>query len=239
MDKRVVLIVGGSGGIGMHLVEQFANAGYEVVYTYNFNNAQAEELLSKGIRGAHLDVRSEESVNELFQLIREEYNRLDALIYTTGIFEDSLIDNCSLESWNNVIEVNLTGAFLLTRSFIRMLRKSGHGRIIYTGSVVADLGAYGSSSYAVTKAGLIALAKSVGLENAKKGVTANVVSLGYINAGMSTRVSEELLESTIQKIPMKRLGDAKDAAKVIVDLCGDHMNYISGQVIRVNGMLYV
>lgn len=240
--KKLALIIAGSSGIGVDVVKEFCANGYDVAFTYNSNKKLAQEIEASTDNQAtayQLDVSSEDSVKNLMQELDSKYHRLDALVYMAGIFEDSRCESMELSSWNKVLATNLTGAFLVTKYSIDALNKSSHGRIIYTGSVMGESGCYGSCSYSATKAGLIGLAKSVGLENASKGLTANVVSFGYIDAGMTHKLPENVRTAAEKKIPMKRLGDSADTAKVIVSLCDDCTNYISGQVIRVNGMLYV
>lgn len=239
MNKKNVLVVGGSGGIGTHLVREFADAGYTVLATY-YGHKEAMDGMQSLCSGIfQLNVSSEEECIKISNAIKENYGKLDALIYASGIFEDALTEDMPLSSWQKIIDINLTGAFLMTKHLLPLLRGSGDGRIVYIGSVMGEAGCYGSGSYSVTKAGLVALAKSVALENAKKNVTANVLSFGYIDTGMTSKVADHVLESAMRKIPMKRLGNPSDAAKVAVDLCTKHMNYVSGQTIRVNGALYV
>lgn len=239
-DKKVVLVVGGTGGIGAYIVQEFANAGYDVAFTYcnNRNKALSMEECT-GAHGYKADMTQEAAVAGLQEALGKDFGRLDAVIYVSGIFEDALIENMSMESWNRVMATNVTGAFLAAKYFTKMLRESGNGRFICTGSVMGESGIYGSCSYATSKAALIGLVKSIALENAKYNVTANVVSFGYIDAGMTDQLPEKVFESAMKKIPMKRAGDPTDTAKVIVDLCAEHTNYISGQVIRINGLLYV
>lgn len=237
-DKKVALIIGGSGGIGNYLVNEFADRGYRVIFTYYGNSRMADQI-SGDIRGVKADVSGEESVSSLRDLVQQEYGKLDVLIYAAGIFEDALVGNMTLESWNHVLTVNLTGAFLCCKHFIHLLRQSGHGRVICIGSVMGESGTYGSCSYAATKAGMIGLMKSVALENASYNVTANVVSFGYIDTGMTQKLTDKVLESAKKKIPSKKLGNPSEAAKITADLCEEHTGYITGQVIRVNGGLYV
>lgn len=237
--NRTAVIIGGSGGIGSCLVHQFCSAGYQVIFTYHNNENAARALESQsGAAAYQLDPTCEESVEKFALYTESNFKYLNALIYAAGVFENALIENMELTSWSRVLSVNLTGAFLTTKHLIPLLRKSGDGRILYIGSVMGDVGCYGSSSYSAAKAGLIALAKSVALENAKKDVTANVLSFGYIDAGMTMQVGEKVLNSAMKKIPMGRLGNPSDAAQIAVDLCSEHTNYLSGQVIRVNGVLY-
>lgn len=238
--KKNVLIIGGTSGIGTHFTREFSNEGWDTLFTYNSNEAAAKKLESEcSAKGFRLDVTDENAMKTLSEIIEASCGKLHALIYGAGTFENSLTDKTELDSFNRVIAVNLTGAFLATKYFLPLLRKSGDGRIIYIGSGMAEAGCYGAGSYAVSKAGLMGLAKSVALENAQKNVTANVLSLGFINAGMTARLSDKVIDSTVQKLPMKRLGDPRDVAKLAVSMCADHMNYVSGQTIRINGALYV
>ena len=202
--------------------------------------SKADEIKKDfGVKGYQADMTQETDVMLLQAELLRDYGRLDALVYASGIFEDALVDNMSLESWKRVISINVTGAFLCAKYLLQMLRESGHGRYICIGSVMGESGIYGSCSYAASKAALIGLVKSIALENAKYHVTANVVSFGYIDVGMTEQLSEKIYESALKRIPMKKAGDPSDAAKVVVDLCADYTNYISGQVIRINGLLYV
>ncbi len=243
--NKVALITGGTGGIGSALVRGFLDAGYKVIFTYNNNTQKAQELIaqfggsSSDLLSVKVDVSSESDVEMLREMIIQRFNYLDTIIYATGIFEDALIESMEVSSWNRVIDADLTGAFLIAKHLLGMLKVSERGRFITIGSVMGESGIYGSCSYAAAKAGLIGLTKSIALETAKYGVTANVVSLGYISTGMTMDVSDKVLESAIKRIPMKKLGNPEDVAKTIVDLCKESTNYISGQVIRINGLLYV
>lgn len=239
-NKRICVVVGGTGGIGKYIVKAFSENGYDVIFTYYRNKEVANAIENEyGVNSYCVDSSSEKDVKNFSNEIEANYGRIDALVYATGIFEDSLIDNMELESWRRVIDTNLTGIFLYAKHFLRLLRKSESGRFVAIGSVMGESGIYGSCSYGATKAGLIGLIKSIALENAKYGITANVVSFGYIDAGMTEQLSEKVLESAMKKIPMKKLGDPYDAARVVVDVCSEHMGYVSGQVIRNNGLLYV
>ncbi len=238
--KKICLIIGGTGGIGEYLVRAFSEANYKVLFTYCNNDESAKMIESKYEATPYkVDSTSEEEVSNLYVEICREIECIDVLVYATGIFEDSLIDNMELSSWKKVIDTNLTGVFLFAKHFLKLLRKSLSGRFVVIGSVMGESGIYGSCSYGASKAGIIGLVKSIALENAKYGITANVVSYGYIDTGMTSKLSEKVLESAKKRIPMKKLGNPDDAAKVVVDICSEHMGYISGQVIRNNGLLYV
>lgn len=240
MRKRNVLIVGGSGGIGEYMVKAFCESGYDVMFTYTANEVKANKIAKQyNALAIQADSTIEENIVSVKEYIKEQFGKLDALVYAAGIFEDSLTVNMALESWNRVVDINLTGPFLYIKNMTDLLRKSGSGRFVCIGSVMGDLGTYGSCSYAATKAGLSGLIKSVALENAKYGVTANIVSYGYIDAGMTRAVPQKVLDAAVKKIPMKCLGNPEDAARIVVDVCSEHFGYVSGQTIRNNGLMYV
>lgn len=240
MEKRNVLIVGGSGGIGKYMVSAFGEAGYEVIFTFCSGGTSAQQIAAEcNATSFGMNATKEEDVIAVKRYIEEKYGRLDVLVYAAGVFEDSLVVNTTLESWERVISTNLTGAFLCVKHMTELLRVGGTGRFVCIGSVMGDLGTYGSCSYAAAKAALGGLVKSVALENAKYGVTANIVSHGYIDAGMTRDVPDNILELAMKKIPMKKLGNPEHAAKIVVDICSEHADYISGQTIRNNGLLYV
>lgn len=240
MCKRNVLVVGGSGGIGTYIAKAFKDANYDVMFTYSTNELKAKRIeIEYNAIAFHADSANEGDIVDVREKIKEQYGKLDALVYAAGIFEDALTDKMSLDSWNKVVAINLTGPFLYIKNMTELLRASGSGRFVCIGSVMGDLGTHGSCSYAATKAGLSGLIKSVALENAKYGVTANIVSYGYIDAGMTRAVPDNVLEAAMKKIPMKRLGSPEDAAQIVVDVCSEHFGYVSGQTIRNNGLLYV
>lgn len=234
------LVVGGNGGVGSAIVNAFVNAGYRVIFTYRTRTDTVENLsLLKNCSAYQLEVGKEGDIANLQKDIEDRGINIDVVIYAAGIFQDSLIENTTYESWKSVMETNLNGAFLFAKYFIGMLRKSGKGRYIAIGSIMGESGCHGSSSYSASKAALIGFVKSLALENARFGVTGNVISLGYINTGMTNMVSEKVMSSVMKKIPMGHLGNPEEMAKFVVALCSEYTSYLSGQVIRYNGLLYV
>lgn len=237
---RSCLVVGGNGGIGAAIVGAFISAGYQVIFTYRVKNDIVKKLVSQKNCFAYcVDAVNENDIMQLRENIENKGINIDVDIYAAGIFQDSLIEEMTYESWKSVMETNLGGAFLFAKYFLKMLRKSGNGRYVAIGSVMGESGCYGSSSYSASKAALIGFVKSLALENARFGVTGNVISPGYVDAGMTNRVSEKVMNSVMKKIPMKQLGDPKEMARIVVDLCSEYTSYLSGQVIRYNGLLYV
>ncbi len=234
---RRALIIGGNGGVGANIVKAFAAAGYDTAYS--FRSKDNEELKAlPNVRSYKADAVDEDQIAALAASVRADLGGLDVCVYASGIFENGVIMKTEAESWKRVLDVNLTGAFYAAKHMTPMLRESGSGRFVAISSVTGDLGVYGACSYAASKAGLVGLVRTVALENLKYGVTANIISLGYMETGMGKQLSDVVYESVKNSIPMKRFGNPADLAQVVVDVCSEHANYICGQTIRVNGMLY-
>ncbi len=161
------------------------------------------------------------------------------LINNAGVIDASLIKNMSLDSWQKVIDVNLTGVFNCIKSVIEVMEKQQYGRIITIGSIAADRGSLGAASYAASKAGIVGLTRTVAREVAGKGITANVVSLGYMDQGITARLPEKLQKKIIQEIPSGKFGDMVKAAKMVVYLASEEAEYINGQSIRICGGAYM
>lgn len=242
-DKRVALIIGGASGVGRQIVLAFAKKGYDIAFSYNRYETKAKEVKIKvkefGVDCIYtkVNITNEMEISAAKEQILTHYNKIDVLINNAGVFEDGLVKKQSLESWQRVIDVNLTGVFLCMKLFIDVMEKRQYGRIINIGSVVGEIGTVGAGNYSASKAGIIGLTKTVAREVAKKGITANVVSLGYMNEGMGKRLPEKIVSKVIDQIPMKRFGDSEKVAQMIVHLASDEAEYITGQVIGINGGL--
>jgi 3-oxoacyl-[acyl-carrier protein] reductase len=244
MDK-VILLTGGPRGLGWYSVLEFAKQGYSVAFTYNSSKADAAELgeILKSL-GCHyfyarVDVSVEQEVADFTAEVLDSFNMIDVLVNNAGIFENSLIPDMSLESWNQVLAVNLTGNFLCIKHVFPIMKNQRFGRILSMCSVMAETGIQGSCSYAASKAGVIGLIKSAALEGARWGITANAVSIGLMDEGMSLVLSNKARDALKGRIPMNRAGSADDLAKILVHLSGEEMNYVTGQVIRFNGGMYM
>lgn len=240
-NNRVVFVLGGSRGMGRHIVLAFAKNGYDVAFSYNTDQIRANEVENEAKSyGSDCISLKVNCVNESELItsrieIMEKYGRIDVLINNAGIFENGLIKEMNLNSWKDVIDVNLTGIFLCIKTFIEVMENQNYGRIINIGSVVGDTGVIGAGNYAASKAGLIGLTKTVALEVSQKGITANVVSLGYMNEGMGNRLSEKTAKKVLDKIPLKAFGNAEKVALMIMHLASEEAEYITGQVINING----
>lgn len=240
-ENRVAVIIGGTRGIGRKIVLAFAKEGYNIAFSFNSCELRAKELENE-VRGlgveciyVKVNVIKELEILAAKDMILTYYERIDVLINNAGIYEDGLIKNMSMDSWEKVINVNLTGVFLCMKIFIDIMEKQNYGRIISIGSVVGEIGAVGAGNYSASKAGLIGLTKTVAREVARKGITSNIVSLGYMDEGMGKRLPEKIATKIIEQIPMRSFGDAERVALMIVHLASEEAEYITGQVIGING----
>jgi len=165
--------------------------------------------------------------------------RIDFLINNAGVFADSKLRNMDKKIWDEVISVNLSGTFNCARAVIEHMISRGHGRIINITSIVGQIGSSGASNYAAAKSGIIGFTKSIALEVATKGITVNAVALGYIDTGMTRRLPLKMQEELLNRIPVKRFGKPQEVANTVMFLCSEDASYITGQVVNVNGGLYM
>jgi len=243
---KVAVITGGSKGIGRSICENLAKNGVHVYFNYSSqDNSSAKETedIIKNNNGfassKRVDVSSSEQVNDFIKEILNEKGRIDILVNNAGVTDDGLIVMMKDKAWEKVIDVNLKGAFNCIRAVSRTMIKQKWGRIINISSTVALMGNPGQANYVASKAGLIGLTKSVSLELASRNITANVVAPGYIMTDMTSKISEAAKNNILDRIPMKRVGTPEDIASIVNFLASDQASYITGQVIQVNGGLYI
>jgi len=243
--SRVILLTGGSRGVGKKIAVEFAKSGYQVAFTYASDEESAkatvDEIRKYGIRAKYypLDISDYSAVQEVMSRVLDCFGTIDVLVNNAGIIDVSLIKNMSLDSWKKVIEVNLTGVFNCIKSVIEVMEKQQYGRIITIGSIAADKGSLGAASYSASKAGIVGLTRTVAREVADKGITANVVSLGYMDQGITARLPEKLHKKISQEIPSGKFGDMAKAAKMVVYIASEEAEYINGQSIRICGGAYM
>ena len=244
-ENKIVLITGASRGIGKQLALTFAKKGARVIINYVKETTQAEEVvneiktLGQESIAIRADVTDYKQVEHMVQEILQRYGKIDVLINNAGTFKDSLIRNMEKDVWNEIIDVNLNGVYNCTRAVINNMRERKSGKIINITSVQGQIGTIGASNYVAAKAGVIGFTKAVAREVARSGITVNAVSLGFINTGMLKRLSEEIQNKILTQIPVGRFGDPEEVAKIICFLASDDSNYITGQVINVNGGYYM
>ncbi|HKD43800.1 MAG TPA: 3-oxoacyl-[acyl-carrier-protein] reductase [Myxococcaceae bacterium] len=241
-NQKVVFITGGSRGIGRACAIAFANLGAQVVFGYAGNEAAASETLAllrargKAIR---FDIADTASCAKAVETVIAEFGRLDVLVNNAGIAVDGLVVRTKDEDWDKQLDVNLKGAFALIRAAARPMIKQRGGAIVNLTSVVGETGNAGQVAYSASKAGLIGLTKSVARELASRNIRVNAVSPGLIETDMTSRLSAETRAKMIEEIPLSRLGVAAEIANAVVFLASDEASYITGEVLRVNGGMYM
>jgi 3-oxoacyl-[acyl-carrier protein] reductase len=241
-SRKVVLITGGSRGIGRACAVAFADLGAQVVIGYAGNEAAANETLAllrtKG-RALRFDVADSAACAKAVDGVLEEFGRLDVLVNNAGLAVDGLVVRTKEEDWDKQLDTNLKGAFALIRAAARPMMKQHGGAIVNLTSVVGETGNAGQVAYSASKAGLIGLTKSVARELASRNIRVNAVSPGFIETDMTARISGEARARMVEEIPLSRLGAAAEIAHAVVFLASDEASYITGEVLRVNGGMYM
>ena len=239
--SKVAFITGATRGIGRAIALELANEGYNIALNYRTEN-EALETLKKEISELGVecypvqgDVSKAEDSERMTKEIIEYFEQIDVLVNNAGITKDNLILRMKEEEFTDVINVNLVGTFNITKNVIKYMTKKRYGKIINISSVVGISGNAGQSNYAASKAGIIGFTKSIAKELASRNITANAVAPGFIQTDMTNVLKDEVKEAIEGTIPLKRLGTAEDVAKVVKFLASDDSNYITGQVINVDG----
>lgn len=245
MRGQTALITGSSRGIGRTAAEEFAKRGVNVIIVgrdESTSKAVAEEIKYQfGVEtlGLKADVSKPEDVRKLFEEATKKFERIEILVNNAGITRDNLLIRMKDEEWDSVLNVNLKGAFLCCREAVKIMSKAKYGRIINITSVVAFLGNPGQVNYSAAKAGLIALTKTLAKEYASRGITVNAVAPGFIETAMTEKLPEKVKEEMLRMIPLSRFGTTLDVANAIIFLALPESGYITGQVIHVNGGMYM
>ncbi len=245
LSGKVALVTGSARGIGKTIVERFAAEGAVVVLSDVTNEAAAAETLAAivGAGGKGMvemfDVGDAAQVDAAVQRILAEQGRIDILVNNAGITRDNLLMRLSEEDFDAVLRTNLKGTFLLTKAVSRHMMKQRSGRIINLSSVVGQMGNAGQSNYSAAKAGIIGFTKSMARELASRGVTVNAIAPGFIMTAMTAALPENVRNGFLNQIPMGKFGTPEDVAELTVYLASDGASYVTGQVIGINGGLYM
>lgn len=241
LDNTVALVTGGGRGIGRAIVVALAEAGSTVAFTYKSSAAAAEklvnELTAKGqkARALHSDAVSTESAAEVVNAIVKEFGRLDVLVNNAGITKDGLLMRMSESDWDAVIDNNLKSVFNYTKAACRPMMSQRSGKIINITSIVGVTGNAGQANYAASKAGIIGFTKSIAKELGSRNIAVNAVAPGYVATDMTDKLSEDQKKTLADLIPLKRTAQAHEIASVVKFLASPEANYITGQVLCVDG----
>ena len=241
INKLNILVTGASGGIGSSIVEKLYESGANVLAT-GTNTAKLESLKKKfsEIKILPFDISQHDKIETFINDASGMFEgNLNCLVNNAGITKDNLAIRMSFEEWSNVINVNLTSTFLMSKFAIKKMLKNKSGKIINITSVVGHTGNVGQSNYTASKAGIVAMSKSLAIEYAKKNINVNCISPGFISTAMTDKLDERFKESIISKIPANRLGRPEDIANAVVFLASTKSDYINGETIHVNGGLYL
>jgi len=239
---KVVMVTGGSRGIGRACAVAFAKAGATVVLSYAGNEAAAEEavrLAGSKAKAVKFDVRDTAACTKAIEDVVAEHGRLDVLVNNAGVAVDGLSMRVRDEDWDLQLDTNLKGAFALARAAARPMMKQRSGAIVNLVSVVGEMGNAGQVAYAASKAGLVGLTKALARELASRHIRVNAVSPGFIETDMTSKVPAEMRTRLLDSIPLARLGTADEVAQSVLFLASDAASYTTGEVLKVNGGMYM
>ena len=233
---KTVLITGGSRGIGREMVRLFSKNGYRVAFTYRSSQTEAEALrVETGALAIRADSSSEADVISAIETTISEFGEIDCLVNNAAISSFSLFTDLTLEDWNDIISVNLTGAFLYSKYAIPDMLKRKWGRIINITSMWGLVGSSCEVHYSAAKAGLIGMTKALAKELGPSGITVNAIAPGVINTDMNSALSDFDREALINDTPLMRIGEPSDIAEAALFLAGDKASFITGEVLNVSG----
>ena len=241
LKNKNAVVTGATRGIGREIAFTLAENGANVAINYRTLNEDVERLIEElksygtNIVAVKCDISDEEEVKNFIAESKKQLGSIDILINNAGITKDGLLMRMKEKDFSDVLDVNLKGTFITTREAASIMMKQRHGKVINISSVVGVIGNARQCNYAASKAGVIGFSKSVARELASRNITVNVVAPGFINTDMTGVLPEKVKESMLQGIPLKRIGEPKDIANAVLFLASDLSNYITGQVINVDG----
>ena len=241
LENKKIIITGATGGIGNSIVKRLSDAGAKILAT-GTRIEKLEELKSKFKNTDILkfDISKADEIEEFIENATKQLGGgLDCLINNAGITQDNLAIRMNIDEWKKVIDINLTSTFLLSKFAVKKMLKNKYGKIINITSVVGHTGNLGQANYTASKAGIVAMSKSLAIEYAKKNININCISPGFIKTEMTDKIDEKFKEAIISKIPSSRLGEPEDVANAVLFLASDQSNYINGETIHVNGGMYM
>ena len=240
LKNKNIIITGATGGIGNSIIQRLNDYGANILAS-GTKDEKLKELKSKyeNIKILKFDISQNNKIEEFIENASRELGGIDCIVNNAGITQDNLSIRMSLEEWKKVIDINLTSTFLMSKFAIKKMLKNKKGKIINITSVVGHTGNVGQANYTASKAGIVAMSKSLALEYAKKNINVNCISPGFIKTAMSDKIDDKFKEIIISKIPSARLGEPEDIANAVLFLASDLSNYINGETLHVNGGMYM
>ena len=241
LEKKNIIVTGASGGIGNAIIKKLSEAGANILAS-GTRVEKLEELKKnfKDIKISKFDISQSDKIEEFIENSTSELgDKLDGIINNAGITQDNLAIRMSLDEWQKVININLTSTFLMSKFAIKKMLKNKSGKIVNITSVVGHTGNLGQANYTASKAGIVAMSKSLAIEYAKKNINVNCISPGFIKTAMTDKIDDKFKESIISKIPSARLGEPDDIANAVLFLSSEQSNYINGETLHVNGGMYM
>jgi len=245
-ERKSAIVTGGTRGIGKAIVEILTdtnnqNFAADVLFVYNSCESCAKEIEEQfknsdvNVIGIQSDVTSFDKAQEIVDIALEKFGKVDILVNNAGITKDNLLLRMSEKDFDDVINVNLKSVFNYTKAVFKPMMKQRNGRIVNISSIVGIIGNAGQANYAASKAGIIGFTKSTAKEFASRNITVNAVTPGFIETEMTAALNEKQKEALLSNIPLKRMGQSQDVAKLVKFLCSDNADYLTGQVISVDG----
>ena len=241
LENKNIIVTGASGGIGNSIIKKLSEAGANIIAS-GTRIEKLEELKKnfEGIKILKFDISQSDKIEEFIENATNELGgSLDGIVNNAGITQDNLAIRMSLDEWQKVININLTSTFLMSKFAIKKMLKNKSGKIVNITSVVGHTGNLGQANYTASKAGIVALSKSLAIEYAKKNININCISPGFIKTTMTDKIDDKFKEVIVSKIPSARLGEPEDIANAVLFLSSDQSNYINGETLHVNGGMYM
>ena len=241
LKGKNIIITGASGGIGSSIIKKLYQNGVNILAS-GTKTEKLDELKEKfeNIKTLKFDISQIEKIEEFVENASKELGgNLDCIINNAGVTQDNLAIRMSIEEWQKVININLTSTFLMSKSAIKKMLKNKSGKIVNITSVVGHTGNLGQANYTASKAGIIAMSKTLAIEYAKKNININCISPGFIRTAMTDKLDDKVKETILSKIPSARLGNPDDIANAVLFLCSNQSDYINGETLHVNGGMYM
>ena len=240
LENKNIIVTGASGGIGNAIIKKLNEAGANILAS-GTRIEKLEELKKnfENIKILRFDISQSEKIEEFIDNAANELGGLDCIVNNAGITQDNLAIRMSIDEWKKVIDINLTSTFLMSKFAIKKLLKNKKGKIVNITSVVGHTGNLGQSNYTASKAGIVAMSKSLAVEYAKKNININCISPGFIKTAMTEKIDDKFKEIIISKIPSARLGDPEDIVNAVLFLTSTNSDYINGETLHVNGGMYM